>query len=101
MRAYLAPTSSDGHDTGTIPGQRCKVAVLPSRPTTVGFRAPASSAIRPMHDADTNITLQQLRIYDGDELIFDGSDPSTYTVCQTAEQLEAALAAAGAAKQDR
>jgi hypothetical protein len=28
-----------------------------------------------MHDTDTNITLQQLRIYDGDELIFDVSDP--------------------------
>jgi len=40
-----------------------------------------------MHDTDTDITLKQLRIYDGDELIFDGSDPSTYTVCETAEQL--------------
>jgi len=30
-----------------------------------------------MHDTDTNIPLKQLRIYDGDELIFDGSDPST------------------------
>ena len=42
----------------------------------------------------TNITLEQLRIYDGDELISDGSDPSTYTVCETAEQLKAAFAAA-------
>lgn len=54
-----------------------------------------------MHDTDTSIPLEQLRIYDGDELIFDGSDPTTYTVCETAEQLEAALAAAGAAKDDR
>jgi len=51
-----------------------------------------------MHNTDTDITLvEQLRIYDGDELIFDGSDPSTYTICETAEQLEAAFAAAGAA----
>jgi hypothetical protein len=34
-----------------------------------------------MHDPDTTIPLEQIRIYDGDELIFDGSDPSTYTVC--------------------
>jgi len=53
-----------------------------------------------MHDADTNIPLEQLRIYDGDELIFDGSDPTSYTVCETAEQLEAAFAA-GAVKDDR
>ena len=62
----------------------------------MGFRGPASSAIRPMHDTDTNIPLEALRIYDGDELIFDGSDPTSYTVCETAEQLEAAFAAAGA-----
>jgi len=54
-----------------------------------------------MHDTDTDITLGQLRIYDGDEVIFDGSDPSTYIVCETAEQLEAAFAAASAAKEDR
>ena len=55
-----------------------------------------------MHDTDTDITLEQLGIYDGDELIFDGSDPSTYMVCETAEQLEAAFAAVGtAAKDDR
>jgi len=28
----------------------------------------------------TDIPLEQLLIYDGDELIFDGSDPSTYIV---------------------
>ena len=54
-----------------------------------------------MHNTDTDITLEQLRIYDGDELIFDGSDPSTYMVCTTAEQLEAAFAGVGAAKEDR
>ncbi len=55
-----------------------------------------------MHDTDTDITLEQLRIYDGDELMFDGSDPSTYTVCTTAEELAAAFAAVGtAAKDDR
>ena len=84
------------------PAKRCKVAALPPRPTRAGFRVPASSAIRPMHDTDTDITLEQLRIYDGDELIFDGSDPTTYTVCETAEQLVAAFAAAaGVAEDDR
>ena len=65
------------------PAKRCKVAVLPQRPTRAGFRGPASSAIRPMHDTETNIALEQLLFYDGDALIFDGSDPSTYTVCET------------------
>ena len=54
-----------------------------------------------MHDTDTNIPLEQLRIYEADELSFDGSDPTSYTVCETAEQLKAAFAAAGAAKDDR
>lgn len=54
-----------------------------------------------MHDTDTDIPLEQLRIYDGDTLIFDGSDPSTYTICETAEQLEAAFAAASAAQDNR
>ena len=55
-----------------------------------GFRVPAPSAIRPAHEHP----LEQLRIYDGDELIFDGSDPSTYTVCQTAADIATALAEA-------
>ena len=67
----------------------------------MGFRGTASSAIRPMHDTDTNVPLEQLRIYDGDELIFDGSDPTSYTVCETAEQLEAAFAATHPDKEDR
>jgi hypothetical protein len=45
----------------------------------------------PMHDPHTNthidIDLQRVRIYDGDELIFDGSHPSSYVVLQTPEQL--------------
>ncbi len=54
-----------------------------------------------MHDTDTDIPLEQLRIYDGDALVFDGSDPSTYAVCETAEQLQAAFAAASAAQDNR
>ena len=62
---------------------------------TVDFRGPAPERDRAMHDPDTTIPLEQIRIYDGDELIFHGSDPSTYTVCTTAEELEAAFAAVG------
>jgi hypothetical protein len=48
-----------------------------------------------MHDPHTNthtntsvdIDLQRVRLYDGDELIFDGADPSSYVVLQTPEQL--------------
>jgi hypothetical protein len=49
-----------------------------------------------MPDPHTNIPLEQIRIYDGDTLLFDGADASTYTLCETAEQLEAAFAAAAA-----
>jgi hypothetical protein len=35
----------------------------------------------------TDIDLERVRIYEGDELIFDGSDPTTYVVLQTAEQI--------------
>ena len=75
-----------------------------SRPTRRWTSAATgtASAIRAMHDPDTIITLEEIRIYDGDQLIFNGSDLSTYTVCTTAEQLEAAFAAVGsAAKDDR
>lgn len=34
-----------------------------------------------------------LRIYEGDALVFDGSDPTTYIVCETADDFAAALAA--------
>ena len=40
-----------------------------------------------MHDSDIPIKLEQLRIYEDDELIFDGSDPTTYTILRTPEQL--------------
>ena len=42
-------------------------------------------ATRPMHDSDIPIKLEQLRIYEDDELIFDGSDPTTYTILRTPE----------------
>jgi hypothetical protein len=58
----------------------------------VSFRVPAPSAFRPMHDPTTT-GLEGLRIYDGDEVVFDGSDPTTYVLCETAEELEAAFAA--------
>jgi hypothetical protein len=46
-----------------------------------------------MHDPHTTTGLEGLRIYEGDELVFDGSDPTAYIVCETAEDLAAALAA--------
>jgi hypothetical protein len=47
-----------------------------------------------MFDHDTDpIPLADLVIYDGDELLFDGSDASTYTVCHTAEDIRRALGA--------
>jgi len=44
-----------------------------------------------MHDPATTTGLEGLRIYEGDELVFDGSDPTTYVVCSTAEELAAAM----------
>ena len=43
----------------------------------------------PMHDphTTTDIDLERVRIYEGDELIFDGADPTTYVVLQTPEQI--------------
>jgi hypothetical protein len=38
-----------------------------------------------------DIPLDRLLIYDGDELIFDGSDPATYVLCHTAEDIRRAL----------
>ena len=55
----------------------------------MGFRAPAPSAIGPMHNTDTT-SLPDLVIYD-DELLLDTTDPSTYTVCNTAAEIAAAL----------
>lgn len=37
-------------------------------------------------------TLAGLLIYDGDELIFDRDDPSTYIICNTSEDLQRAFA---------
>ena len=45
-----------------------------------------------MPEQPTPDTLTGLLIYDQDELIFDGDDPSTYIVCNTAEDLERAFA---------
>ncbi len=92
MGVPAARGTSDGHDVRTIAGRRCKVASLPQGPPLVGFRAPASSPIRPMHDQHTTTALAGLRIYEDDRLIFDGSDPTTYTVCQSADDIAAALA---------
>jgi len=53
-----------------------------------------------MHDPDISISLEGLRIYEDDELVFDGSDPSTYTVCEIATDIATALAA-GADMEDQ
>ena len=50
--------------------RRCKVASLPQGPPRVGFRAPAPSAIGPMHTTDTTI-LPDLVSYDDGELLLD------------------------------
>lgn len=41
---------------------------------------------------DPNTPIEEILIYEGDELVFDGSDPSTYIVCETAEDIAKALA---------
>jgi hypothetical protein len=61
---------------------------------------PASSAIRPMRDPDTITSLDDLVLYEDGVLIFDGSDPSTYIVYESAAELAAALAA-GPDKEDQ
>ncbi len=55
-----------------------------------------------MHDphTHTDIDLEAVRIYDGDELIFDGSDPSTYVVLETAEEIDAFCARIAAGELD-
>jgi hypothetical protein len=44
-----------------------------------------------MHDPHTrtDVDLAAMRIYEGDELIFDGSDPTSYVVLETAEDIAA------------
>lgn len=67
----------------------------------VGFRVPAPSAIRAMHDPHTTTSLDEILIYEDGELVFDGSDPSTYTVYETAADLAAALTAGPEPEDDR
>jgi hypothetical protein len=45
----------------------------------------------PMHDPHTHTDRDPaaIRIYEGDELIFDGSDPTSYVVLGTADDVEA------------
>lgn len=47
-----------------------------------------------MHTADTTTSLNDLAIQDDDEVLIDTTDPSTYTVCQTAADIATALAEA-------
>jgi hypothetical protein len=44
-----------------------------------------------MHDPQ-NIPLADIRIYESEELVFDGSDPDTYIVIDSPEQLAAVFA---------
>lgn len=48
----------------------------------------------PMHDphTQTDIDIESIRIYEGDELVFDGSDPTSYVVLQTAADIDAFFA---------
>jgi hypothetical protein len=41
-----------------------------------------------------DIPLEQLLIYEDDELVFDGSDPSSYVAGHTADDIRRALTAA-------
>jgi len=59
--------------------------MLPQPPTPAEENA--------MADLPVAAAVAGLLIYDGDDLIFDGDDPSTYILCETAEDLEAAFAA--------
>ena len=47
-----------------------------------------------MHDphTHTDIDLERVRIYEGDELIFDGSDPTSYVVLRRPRTSGSALA---------
>lgn len=40
-----------------------------------------------MHDPTTTTGVEGLRMYEGGELVFDGSDPTTYTVRESAAAL--------------
>jgi hypothetical protein len=44
------------------------------------------------YDPPDHIPLEQLLIYEDDELLFDASDPSTYTVIEDADHLRRELA---------
>jgi hypothetical protein len=46
-----------------------------------------------MHDPTTPNRLGRLVIYESDEVLYDSADPSTYIVCETAQEIAAALAA--------
>lgn len=48
-----------------------------------------------MPDDIDNTPLRDLRIFDGDELIFDGSDPRTYIVIEPGMSVEEIVAALG------
>jgi len=37
--------------------------------------------------ADDGSFIERVRIYEGDELVFDGSDPTTYIIVETPEDL--------------
>ncbi len=46
------------------------------------------------------VAFEDFLIYEGNELIFDGRDPSTYVVCETAEDIEKAFASMSADAQN-
>jgi hypothetical protein len=53
-----------------------------------------------MPESFDEIPIDELLIYDGDELIFDGSDPSTYVVIEPGTSTEDMFAALGWTEQD-
>ncbi|MGI8728735.1 MAG: hypothetical protein ACR2LK_01830 [Solirubrobacteraceae bacterium] len=82
----LAPDLLERLHPGTHPS--CPHPLELNELATVNGRSDAGGASSSVH---TGATSDVHTHYEGDELIFDGDDPSTYTIIATAEDLAAFL----------